>query len=328
MSHPMGIALVVIAVLALAALGLGIYLNRPLSVVPTPADFHCYDVANGAYVPLDVPPRAFGIGLSYAAHIEETASKFDPDAVPPVFEKRASATVRTGAEVHVPTADELIQAADEVEPGLGEPLRAEFPELNALLDYEVELGFVLLEGIDPSRLDDPSFAPRLGFFIANDLSSRSFQILGEGQGNRFSYWGAAKSFPGFMPIADRAWVPEVAMRNGIPCLEIETLVNGEVRQRQSTNNLIYTPLEMLRFVHAEFPDAPLEAGTIVLTGTPGGVAMTTPRWLVRLGELIGLDRFKKLSAKVNGDTSPFLKVGDVVTVRAQGLGKVRVTMVR
>ena len=327
MSHSMGIALVVIAVLALAALGLGLYLNRSLPVVPTPADFHCYEVANGAYVPLDVPPRAFGIGLSYAAHIEETASEFDPDAVPPVFEKRASATIRSGGEVRVPSADELIAAADAFEPGLGEPLRTDFPDLSALLDYEVELGFVLLEDIDPARLDDPNFAPRLGFFIANDLSSRSFQLLGEGQANRFAYWGAAKSFPGFMPIADRAWVPEVAERNGIPCVEVEAFVNGELRQRQSTDNLIYTPLQMLRFVHTRFPDAALEAGTIVLTGTPGGVAMTTPRWLVRLGELLGLDRFKKLSAKVNGDTARFLKEGDVVTVRALGLGKVSTPVV-
>ena len=327
MSHSRGIALVVIAVLALAALGLGLYLNRSLPVVPTPADFHCYEVANGAYVPLDVPPRAFGIGLSYAAHIEETASEFDPDAVPPVFEKRASATIRSGGEVRVPSADELIAAADAFEPGLGEPLRTDFPDLSALLDYEVELGFVLLEDIDPARLDDPNFAPRLGFFIANDLSSRSFQLLGEGQANRFAYWGAAKSFLGFMPIADRAWVPEVAERNGIPCVEVEAFVNGELRQRQSTDNLIYTPLQMLRFVHTRFPDAALEAGTIVLTGTPGGVAMTTPRWLVRLGQLLGLDRFKKLSAKVNGDTARFLKEGDVVTVRALGLGKVSTPVV-
>ncbi len=328
MPRSMKRALVVTAALALAALGLGVYLNRRLSVGPTPADFHCYDVADGAYVPLDVPPRAFGIGLSYAAHIEETASEFDPDASPPVFEKRTSATIRSGGEVRSPTADELIAAADAFEPGLGELLRADFPDLSALLDYEVELGFVLLEGIDPARLDDPAFAPRLGFFIANDLSSRSFQILGEGQANRFAYWGAAKSFPGFMPIADRAWVPEAAERNGIPCVEVEAVVNGEVRQRQSTDNLIYTPLQMLRFLHARFPDVSLEAGTIVLTGTPGGVAMTTPRWLVRLSDLLGLDRFKKLSAKVNGGTARFLKAGDVVTVRAQGLGEVRVMIVR
>jgi len=319
-------ALIIVSVLLVAAGALLLYLARPLRLKPTPADFECYDFGQGAYVPLDVPVQAFGIGLSYAGHIEETASEFDPNAAPPVFEKRPSATVRTGAEVHLPSAEELIAAADAIEPGLGAPLRSDFTDLSPLLDYEVEMGFVLLQDIDPSQLDDPSFAPRLGYFIANDLSARSIAILGEGRPNRFEYWGVSKSFAGFMPVADSAWVPEVASPSGIPCVEIETLVNGEVRQRQSTSNMIYTPADMLRFIHAAFPDAPLASRTIVLTGTPGGVAMQTPRWLVRLGDLLGMSRFKKLSAKLAGDRSRFLEIGDTVTVRGQGLGKVTVTI--
>lgn len=129
-----------------------------------------------------------------------------------------------------------------------------------------------------------------------------------------------------MPVADRAWTPETPAPNGIPCVEIESLVNGEIRQQQSTADLIYTPVEMLRFIEAKFPNAPLSKGTIVLTGTPGGVAMRTPRWLVRLGNLLGLGRFRKLSSELRGDTSRFLKVGDEVTVRGQGLGMVSVTI--
>lgn len=311
--------------------GLGIvalYLFRPLSVQPRPADVECYDFGQGAYVPLDRPPRAFGIGLSYATHIEETASEFDPEANPPVFEKHLRALSRTDANVRMPSADDLIRVADEIEPGLGDTLRADYPKLSALLDYEVEMGFVLLEDVDPSQLDQPSFAPRLGFFIANDLSARSIGILGEGQPNRYAYWGLSKSFPGFMPIADRAWVPADAKPNGIPCVEIESIVNGEARQRQSTADLIYTPVQMLRFIHADFPDVALEKGLIVLTGTPGGVAMVTPRWLVRLSDLLGLSRFRKLSTKLDGDTSRFLNIRDRVDVRGQGLGKVSITIVR
>jgi 2-keto-4-pentenoate hydratase/2-oxohepta-3-ene-1,7-dioic acid hydratase in catechol pathway len=316
----------VVAVLLLSIAALGYVLLRPLSDEPVPAEFQCYDLGQGAYVPLDAPNQAFGVGLSYAAHIQETASSFDPEGVPPVFKKSAVAFVRSGANVAFPSPELLIQSADFLEPGLGETLRSEFPDLAPLLDYEVEMGFVLLEDIDPSRLDDPSFAPRLGFFIANDLSARSIGILGEGRPNRPAYWGASKSFPGFMPVADKAWMPETATRNGIPCVEIESLVNGEVRQDQSTADLIYTPVEMLRFIRAEFPNTALSKGMIVLTGTPGGVAMSTPRWLVRLGNLVGLSRFRKLSTKLGGDTSRFLEVGDEVTVRGQGLGNVSVTI--
>ncbi len=316
----------VAAVLLLAIAAFGYFLLRPLSQVPVPADFQCYDIGQGAYVPLDASTHAFGVGLSYAGHIEETASSFDPDAAPPVFVKSRISFARSGAEVPFPTPALLIESADSLELGLGDTLRSDFPDLAPLLDYEVEMGMVLLEDIDPSRLDDPSFAPRLGFFIANDLSARSIGILGEGRPNRHAYWGLSKSFPGFMPVADKAWMPEQPMPNGIPCVDIESLVNGEVRQHQSTADLIYTPAEMLRFVHAKFPEALLSKGTIVLTGTPGGVAMSTPRWLVRLSNLVGLSRFRKLATKLDGDTSRFLEVGDEVTVRGQGLGNVSVTI--
>jgi len=316
----------VAAVLLLSVAALGYVLLRPLSDEPVPAEFQCYDLGQGAFVPLDAPNQAFGVGLSYAAHIQETASSFDPEGMPPVFVKSPVGLVRSGAKVAFPSPEALIQSADFLEPGLGEILRNDFPDLAPLLDYEVEMGFVLLEDIDPSRLDDPSFAPRLGFFIANDLSARSIGILGEGRPNRPQYWGASKSFPGFMPVADKAWMPATAAPNGIPCVEIESLVNGEVRQHQSTADLIYTPVEMLRFIRAEFPNTELSKGLIVLTGTPGGVAMSTPRWLVRLGNLLGLSRFRKLSAKLSGDTSRFLEVYDQVTVRGEGLGEVSVTI--
>ena len=316
----------VFTVLLLSMAALAYFVFRPLPVEPEPADFHCYDLGQGAYVPLDGPSQGFGVGLSYARHIQETASSFDPKGAPPVFVKSPRAWVRSGAEVPFPSPELLIQTVDAFEPGLGDTLRSDFPDLGPLLDYEVEMGLVLLEDIDPSQLDDPSFAPRLGFFIANDLSARSIGILGDGRPNRHAYWGMSKSFPGFMPAGDKAWVPETPMPNGIPCVEIESLVNGEIRQQQSTANLIYTPVEMLRFIHAEFPEAALSKGTTVLTGTPGGVAMKTPRWLVRLGNLLRLGRFTKLSTKLDGDTSRFLEVGDQVTVRGQGLGKVTVTI--
>ena len=100
----------VVFLLGLAALAY--YLFRPLAHKPEPAQFHCYYIAEGSYVPLDPPPQAFGIGLSYAAHIEETASTFDPGAAPPVFRKHTRALARTGAEVVMPGTNELVAAAE------------------------------------------------------------------------------------------------------------------------------------------------------------------------------------------------------------------------
>lgn len=309
-------------ILLLTAVALGYYLFRPLAHEPRPVGLQCYDLAEGSYVSLEAPPQAFGVGLSYPGHIEETASSFDPNAAPPVFRKDPAALVRTGATVPLPSMEALCKAANSLEPGLGEELRNRYGQLSPLLDYEVEMGIVLLQDVDPRLLEDPSFVPSLGFFIANDLSARTLAILGDGRPNPHDYWGVSKSFPGFMPVADRAWVPRQPRPDTVPCVVIETTVDGDVRQQQSTADLIYTPRQMIGFVHAKYPDARLERGTIVLTGTPSGVAMTTPRWLVRLGSLLGLSRFRKLGAMLRGDTDRFLKPGDKVVVRGKGLGKV------
>jgi 2-keto-4-pentenoate hydratase/2-oxohepta-3-ene-1,7-dioic acid hydratase in catechol pathway len=322
----LNIAVIVGVLVLIALLAVAYYLFRPLAHKPVRARLHCYDISQGSYIPLEAPPDAFGVGLSYAAHIEETASDFDPDAIPPIFRKESSALARTGAAVMLPSSEQIRDAAEALEPGLGQALLEERAEVSPLLDYEVEMGFVLLEDLSPAALEDPELAPQIGFFIANDVSARTLAILGEGRPNRFDYWGVSKSFPGFMPVADRAWIPNQTKPNGVPCVVIETTVNGELRQRQSTNDLIYTPAQMLRFIHAKYPDVPLRKGTFVLTGTPGGVALSTPRWLVRLGNLVGLSRFKKLAAKLDGDTSRFLKPGDRVVTRGEGLGKVSITI--
>ena len=87
-------AVTLVALLLLSIAALGYFLLRPLSDEPVPAEFQCYDLGQGAYVPLDDPDQAYGIGLSYAGHIQETASSFDSDGVPPVFEKSPSAWVQ------------------------------------------------------------------------------------------------------------------------------------------------------------------------------------------------------------------------------------------
>ena len=125
-----------------------------------------------------------------------------------------------------------------------------------------------------------------------------------------------------MPMTNQIWIPNHPTANAIPCIRLETYVNGVVRQSQTTDNMIYTPLEMLRFIRQKYPDTPLQKGDMVLTGTAGGVAIATPRALVRISNLLGFDRYKKLSVKLGGDLSGFLKAGDVVQIRGEGFSNV------
>lgn len=320
---------ILLGVLVFVVGAIFIYLNRGLPDEIKPANFNCLSLDEGTFMDFDnLPKNIYGIGLSYAGHINETASDFDPDGDPPVFIKANNSITKDGNKVKIPSRKRMLDALEQLEPGISETVNQKFKSLPALLDYEVELGFVLLEDITSANLKNADYAPKIGFFIANDFGARSLAVLGEGQANRYDYWGISKSFSGFTPISDKIWIPKGFKANSIPCINIETQVNGEVRQHQLTSDLIYTPLQMLQAIHRKYPNKLLLKGDMVLTGTPGGVVMSTPRWIVRLAGMIGMDRFDKLTKVTSDkkDVAKFLKAGDKVLVKGEGLGSVEVNI--
>ena len=111
--------------------------------------------------------------------------------------------------------------------------------------------------------------------------------------------------------------------NLLPNIELETYVNGELRQKEKVSNMIYTPKEMLQWIHKKYPSNALKKGDMIITGTPGGVAMTAPRFLSRLLELLNVDRFTKLKLVLKKDNSKFLKGGDEVLVKGLGLAEIK-----
>lgn len=281
---------------------------------PMPAAHTCLDLAAGDTLPLTPPTVVWGAGLTYAAHLRETGQS--GDGPPPVFAKEWSPTT---ASVAVPSREALIEKMEQTEPGLHGAVQTHDLPVTALLDWEVELGVVLLEDRAPGAV------PRVGFFVANDLSERALAILGEGRDDRLAYWGASKSHPGFLPTTHTMWVPENPIEDGIPCVDLHTTVNGVEVQRASTTDLVL-PLSGLLDATEAAAGAPLRAGTWVLTGTPSGVALATPAWKVALADLVGLDRFARLGA-VLPRADDFLAPGDTVVVAADGLGSVETTVV-
>ena len=133
---------------------------------------------------------------------------------------------------------------------------------------------------------------------------------------------------GFTPISEKVWIPNEFKANSIPCILIITEVNGELRQHQMTSDLIYTPLQMLQTIQRKYPNRQLQKGDIILTGTPGGVVMSAPRWLVRIAGLIGMNRFEKLGNIISDEKTilEFLQDGDKVLVKGEGLGSVEVNI--
>ena len=305
-----------------------IYLDRELPQEIQPAKFSCLQKDQGHFLEDTLQPKnIYGVGLSYAKHINETASDFDLDVGPPVFRKSRSSYVKGDSLVAVPSHSTLLKSLNELEPGIDIALRNKEIKLLALLDYEAELAFVLLEDISDKDLDNADFIPQIGFLTANDMSARSLAVMGEGQKNRFAYWGASKSFPGFTPVSGPIWVPHVHQRDAIPCVVLKTYVDGNLRQSENTNNLIYTPADMLRYIHKSYPSTPLRKGDMILTGTPGGVIFGVPRWKARLAKLVGLDRFQKLSiSQKKNSADKFLNVGNEIQVSAEWLGNVDITI--
>jgi acylpyruvate hydrolase len=67
--------------------------------------------------------------------------------------------------------------------------------------------------------------------------------------------------------------------------EITCEVNGETMQRAFTDDLVFTPTDLVSYVSSIVP---LEPGDLLLTGTPGGVgfALTPPRFLNHGDEVV------------------------------------------
>ena len=212
--------------------------------------------------PVVRPSAIICVGLNYAAHAAESGAQ--PPSSPVIFLK----TPNTIAGPH-----------DVVD----------IPRKSVKTDWEVELAVVI--GERALYLDSPADSAKhiAGYTVANDLSEREFQIEVSG-----GQWSKGKSAPGFSPLGP--WLvtaDEVDSTN----LRLRSWVNGEPRQDSSTADLIFD-VDFIVWHLSQF--LALEAGDVIMTGTPEGVALS--------------GRF------------PYLKAGDVVEIEIDGLGRQRQVM--
>ena len=135
------------------------------------------------------------------------------------------------------------------------------------VDYEVELALVIGKGgRDIAR--EEAYQHIWGYTIINDVTARDRQ-------KRHKQWFLGKSLDTFCPMGP--WIAtadEVDPEN----LELETRVNGELRQRGNTRDLIFGIPEVIETISAGLTLAP---GDIIATGTPAGVGIgfSPPRFL-------------------------------------------------
>lgn len=220
----------------LGAGDLGAFLARP--------DWRERGAADGPRSPLDEsrlapvvprPGKIICLGLNYAPHIREMGHEL-PDH-PTMFAKFARALV-----------------------GPRDPIR--LPATSDKVDWEAELALVIgrvTTGASPAEAADAI----AGYTVCNDVSVRDFQ-------RRTSQWLQGKTFDATTPLGPWLVTPdEVGAADGAtPDLEIRCEVDGEVRQRARTGELLFGPAEVVAYVSGIVT---LDPGDVIATGTPGGV---------------------------------------------------------
>lgn len=131
------------------------------------------------------------------------------------------------------------------------------PVASARVDFEGELALVIGRRTTKLQPDADWRAVVRGYTVANDVTARDLQKT-DGQ------WTRAKGFDTFCPVGPLV-SDEPDPQAG---LTIETRVNGELRQHGSTLDFIFRIPELLVYISAAIT---LEAGDLILTGTPAGV---------------------------------------------------------
>jgi 2-keto-4-pentenoate hydratase/2-oxohepta-3-ene-1,7-dioic acid hydratase in catechol pathway len=131
------------------------------------------------------------------------------------------------------------------------------PKVSERTDYEGELGVVIARRCH-QLADDEDVSPYiLGYTCVNDFTARDLQ-------NKDGQWTRAKGFDTFCPVG-----PVVA--DGLDPwvgVQVETRVNGEVRQSGNTRDFIFPLDVVIRYISQIMT---LEPGDLIATGTPKGV---------------------------------------------------------
>jgi 2-keto-4-pentenoate hydratase/2-oxohepta-3-ene-1,7-dioic acid hydratase in catechol pathway len=228
--------------------------------------------------PIPRPRRnVFCVGRNYSEHAREFGSSgYDSGAdtaagsdhmpsAPVVFTKPPSSVVGTGAAVEPHTS------------------------VTKELDYEAELAVIIGRGGRDIPADRAA-AHVWGYTVVNDVTARDRQ-------RDHKQWFLGKGLDTFCPMGPYAVSADEADPAGAarPDLQVECRVNGELRQKASTLDLIFDIPTLIETISAGLT---LEPGDIIATGTPAGVGIgfTPPR---------------------------FLQSGDVVEVAITGLGTLR-----
>ena len=181
--------------------------------------------------PITNSRNCFAVGLNYKNHAEESGMEIPP--FPMIFTKHTSC---------------IVGPFENIE------MRSD------LVDYEAELVAVIgKEGKNISK--DNAWDHVAGLTVGQDISDRAVQFHAIPP-----QFNLGKSFDTFGPIGPILVSPdELDDKNA---LYLECYVNGELRQKDNTSDLIFDIPYIISYI-SEF--ITLQPGDIIFTGTPAGI---------------------------------------------------------
>jgi 2-keto-4-pentenoate hydratase/2-oxohepta-3-ene-1,7-dioic acid hydratase in catechol pathway len=128
------------------------------------------------------------------------------------------------------------------------------------VEHEGELAIVIKKrcrSVQPERAREHV----LGYTCLNDVTARDLEV-------RDGHWTRAKSFDSFCPVG-----PCIATDIDPNGVDIETRVNGELRQSSNTKHLVFPVEDIVARVSAIMTLLP---GDVIATGTPAGSGPLVP----------------------------------------------------
>ncbi|WP_040871397.1 fumarylacetoacetate hydrolase family protein [Nocardia exalbida] len=229
--------------------------------------------------PVTAPCRVVAQMTNFASHVRDSGG--DPATVPLTFFRKASGSI-SGPH------DDVIR-----------------PPHVRLLDYEVEIGLVFGRDMPVgSEITSDNLADYIaGLVVTNDISARDVQLPK-------TQFYEAKSYPTFTPVGPVLVLLEDDELKRFTDLRLRLWVNGGLRQDMTVADMIYRPLETLRALTGF---QRMDAGDLLLTGTPIGTAISAPPKPVEIiGSLLPPAVKWKMFFKNQAKNPKYLHDGDVV----------------
>jgi 2-keto-4-pentenoate hydratase/2-oxohepta-3-ene-1,7-dioic acid hydratase in catechol pathway len=230
--------------------------------------------------PITAPCRVVAQMTNYASHVKDAGRV--PSNTPLAFFRKASGSISG-------PLDDIVK-----------------PRHVRLLDYEVEIGLVIGRDMPVgTTITEANLSDYVcGLVVSNDVSARDVQLTK-------TQFYEAKSYPTFTSVGPALVLLDADELKRFGDFRLRLQVNGAIRQDMLVDgDIIYPPVQALQAL-SRFQR--LDAGDLVLTGTPVGTAISAPPKPIEIIGSLLPDQLKwKVFFSRQAKNPKYLRDGDII----------------